>query len=133
MTREDKLYTMKMVDLVNVAEKLGIKINKKGSKDVAIQKILEAEHMIDATNKETEKQEEEVKDQVAAEAETKEQVQAAENQVLAPKRGQLIEYDGKAQNICAWAKELGISANTLYGRLYKMGWTVERAFTTKGK
>ena len=50
-----------------------------------------------------------------------------------PKRGALIEYDGKSQNICAWAKELGISANTLYGRIYKMGWSVERAFTTPGK
>lgn len=45
-----------------------------------------------------------------------------------PKRGQLIEYDGRSQNICAWAKELGISANTLYGRLYRLGWPVEKAF-----
>lgn len=48
-----------------------------------------------------------------------------------PKRGQLIEFNGKKQNICAWARELGISPNTLYGRLYRMNWTVERAFTTK--
>lgn len=50
-----------------------------------------------------------------------------------PKRGALIEYDGKAQNICAWGEELGISANTLYGRIYKMGWSVERAFTTPSR
>lgn len=49
---------------------------------------------------------------------------------LKPKRGALIEFDGKSQNICAWGKELGISANTLYGRIYKFGWSVERAFTT---
>lgn len=54
-----------------------------------------------------------------------------ETETLKPKRGALIEFDGKAQNICAWGRELGISPNTLYGRLYKMGWTVERAFTTK--
>lgn len=48
-----------------------------------------------------------------------------------PKRGALIEWNGKAQNICAWGKELGISANTLYGRIYKMGWDVDKAFTTK--
>lgn len=48
-----------------------------------------------------------------------------------PKRGALIEYNGKSQNICAWADELGISANTLYGRLYKLGWPVEKAFTKK--
>lgn len=52
---------------------------------------------------------------------------------LTPKRGALIEYDGRSQNICAWGEELGISPNTLYGRLYKMGWTVERAFTTPSK
>lgn len=50
-----------------------------------------------------------------------------------PKRGQLIEFDGKAMNICAWGEELGISPNTLYGRIYKMGWSVEKAFTTPGK
>lgn len=48
-----------------------------------------------------------------------------------PKRGALIEFDGKAQNICAWGEELGINPNTLYGRIYKMGWSVEKAFTTK--
>lgn len=47
-----------------------------------------------------------------------------------PKRGALIEFDGRSQNICAWGEELGISANTLYGRIYKMGWSIERAFTT---
>ena len=46
----------------------------------------------------------------------------------APKRGALIEYNGKCQNLCAWAKELGISPNTLYGRIYKMGWSIEKAF-----
>lgn len=49
----------------------------------------------------------------------------------APKRGALIEWNGKAQNICAWGEELGISPNTLYGRLYKLGWSVEKAFTKK--
>ena len=50
---------------------------------------------------------------------------------LTPKRGALIEWNGKSQNICAWGKELGISPNTLYGRIYKMGWSVEKAFTKK--
>lgn len=50
-----------------------------------------------------------------------------------PKRGALIEFDGKAQNICAWGEELGISPNTLYGRIYKMGWSVEKAFTTPSR
>lgn len=50
-----------------------------------------------------------------------------------PKRGALIEFDGKAQNICKWGEELGISPNTLYGRIYKMNWSVERAFTTPSR
>lgn len=50
-----------------------------------------------------------------------------------PKRGQLIEYDGEAMNICAWGEKLGISPNTLYGRIYKMNWSVEKAFTTPSK
>ena len=51
----------------------------------------------------------------------------------APKRGALLAFNGKEQNICAWGKELGISPNTLYGRIYKMGWTIERAFTTPAR
>lgn len=51
----------------------------------------------------------------------------------APGRGAQIEYNGKSQNICAWAKELGISANTLYARIYHSGWSVEEAFTTPSK
>ena len=60
-------------------------------------------------------------------------VTVTDDKPLKPKRGALIEYDGKAQNICAWGEELGISANTLYGRIYKMGWSVERAFTTPSR
>lgn len=52
---------------------------------------------------------------------------------LKPKRGALIEFNGKYQNICAWGEELGISPNTLYGRLYKMNWPVEKAFTTPAR
>lgn len=43
MTREEKLYSMKMVDLAKVADKLGIKINKKAAKSEAVEKILAAE------------------------------------------------------------------------------------------
>lgn len=48
-----------------------------------------------------------------------------------PKRGELIYYNGKAQNLCAWANELGVNPNTLYGRLYKLGWPIEKAFAIK--
>ncbi len=43
MTREEKLTTMTMPMLAEVANKLGIKIDKKGAKSKAVAKILEAE------------------------------------------------------------------------------------------
>lgn len=65
------------------------------------------------------------------EKETKEQ-----SSKIVSKRGAKLDFNGKSQNICAWAKELGISVTTLYGRIYMMGWSIEKAFTTpvrKGK
>lgn len=43
MTREQKLYSMRMIELAEVAEKLGVKIDKKGAKSKAVEKILAAE------------------------------------------------------------------------------------------
>ena len=48
------------------------------------------------------------------------------------RKGNLIEFDGRAQNLNAWAKELGISSRTLFGRINNLGWSVEKAFTTHG-
>lgn len=39
----------------------------------------------------------------------------------------MIEYNGKSQHIVAWARELGINANTLYNRIYYKGMTMEEA------
>lgn len=61
------------------------------------------------------------------------EIKPAQKGHATPKRGALLAFNGKEQNICAWAKELGISANTLYGRIYKMGWTIEKAFTTPAR
>lgn len=72
-----------------------------------------------------------INDQEEPENATENESEAQNDAPLKPKRGALIEYNGKSQNVCAWAKELGISANTLYGRLYKLGWTVEKAFSKK--
>ncbi len=43
MTREDKLYSMTMNMLMKEAEKLNVKINKKGKKADAVAKLLKAE------------------------------------------------------------------------------------------
>ena len=47
MTREEKLYSMTMVNLVEVANKLGIKIDKKGAKSKAVAKIIAAENAVE--------------------------------------------------------------------------------------
>lgn len=49
------------------------------------------------------------------------------------KRGQMIEYNGRSQNICTWARELGISANTLYYRIYYKKLSIEEAFKIPAK
>lgn len=38
-------------------------------------------------------------------------------------------YEGKTQNLSAWAKELNMPVQTLYNRLIMKNWPVERAFT----
>lgn len=41
------------------------------------------------------------------------------------------EFNGKVQSLTEWSKELEISRKNLYRRIHYMGWTIERAFTTK--
>lgn len=45
----------------------------------------------------------------------------------------MIEYNGKSQNIVAWARELGINANTLYNRIYYKGMTMDEAVNAQVK
>lgn len=141
MTREEKLYAMNGATLIQIANKLGVKVycNKTGTKLVeakskAIERILAAE----AAAKKEEKKPVEKKPAAKKAEEKKPAAKKPEKKpvekkeaVASPGRGAMIEYDGKSQNICKWGEELGISPNTLYGRIYKMGWSIERAFTTK--
>lgn len=143
MTRIEELSTMKGPQLIALADELGVKVkcNRKKmqlveAKAALIERILAFEAAQEVEEPEEEIQEPEVEEVGTTEEEeerTDEQPEAEEVTPPTPKRGQPIEWNGKAQNICAWAEELGISANTLYGRLYKLGWTVEKAFTTKGR
>lgn len=136
MTEKERLISMAGALLIMEADKLGVKVKcnrtrtaLKESKAAVADRILEAQHMNEETDKIVAEQEAEIAEQKEAEKEAKELIQAEEKAASAkPKRGKLIEYNGKSQNICAWAKELGISANTLYGRLYHLGWPVEKAF-----
>lgn len=46
-------------------------------------------------------------------------------------RGKLYEYNGKAQTLGQWSKELNIPLGTLNARIRRMGWTIEEALGTK--
>lgn len=152
LTREEKLYTMNGATLIMLADKLGVKVRcnrtrngLKEAKSAVIERILAVENTI-AKNKFEEitptskpvsdiihKDESENNSCEEKQKETSGSNQMMENKKLSPKRGAQLEFNGKSQNICTWAKELGISANTLYGRIYRMGWSIEKAFTTPSK
>lgn len=163
MTREEMLRAMKGPELIKEADKLGVKVKCDKArtklveaKSALVDRILafEAEQSTDnlveklkeqyeveeieqvEEVEETEETEEEVippNTLVETPAPEKIEINVIEDVVPTPKRGALIEWNGKAQNICKWGEELGISPNTLYGRIYKLGWTVDKAFTTKGR
>lgn len=48
-------------------------------------------------------------------------------------RGKMIEYNGESKNLNQWAKELGLSGQTLFARIYISNWPIEKAFTTPTK
>jgi hypothetical protein len=45
------------------------------------------------------------------------------------RRNRYLEFDGKRQTIAQWARELGLSYDTLWKRIAR-GWTTKRALTT---
>lgn len=42
-----------------------------------------------------------------------------------------IEYQGKSMTLHQWADYLGIKADTLYHRIFVLGWSVDRAFNER--
>lgn len=45
------------------------------------------------------------------------------------RRNQIVEFGGERHTIAEWARRRGMKLATLYGRLFLMGWTVERALS----
>lgn len=155
MTREDKLYSMRMIDLKAVADKLGIKINTKAAKSKAIEKILEAEAREDAAWEEPQKKNREEADKEAEDTFNKKhhirnqsepikndvdkhseapKKQAKNNTKPKSKRINMklseLTYKGETKSIKAWAEELKIPYPTLYDRVNRNGWAAEEAIET---
>ena len=143
MTREEKLYSMTMTNLEIVADKLGIKINKKAAKSQAVAKILEAEAQ-------QEWEEPQKKDTSEADKITEDNFNKAhkaptepvqEPEVVEPKETtkklkktnlklKELTYKGETKSIKEWAAEIEMSWPTLYDRVNRNGWTVEEAIET---
>ncbi len=49
------------------------------------------------------------------------------------RRSHMISFCGKTQCLVAWAEELNINYSTLSSRIFILGWSVEKAFTTPVK
>lgn len=49
------------------------------------------------------------------------------------KANHVIEYDGKKMTITQWGKYVGIKYITIFARIDRLGWSVERALTTPAK
>ena len=145
MTRKDQLFAMSGATLIMLADKLGVKIkcnrtrtSLKEAKQAVIERILAAENASveqvapdnQENNPEEEKQEKPAEPSKPEKPEANKEENKPSNALKKSGRNAQLEFNGRAQNICAWAKELGISANTLYGRIYKMNWPIEKAFTT---
>lgn len=45
----------------------------------------------------------------------------------------LITYKNKTKTISEWARETGINKNTIWARLFRYGWSVEKALSTDYK
>lgn len=45
----------------------------------------------------------------------------------------VISYAGKSQTITEWAEETGLTPSCLYGRINRLGWSVERALSTPSR
>lgn len=146
MTREDKLYSMRMTELKMVADKLGIKINAKAAKSKAIEKILDAEADLakanqkkiqaesdkaaeDAMNKKKAKPINIVKPDDLVPAEKPEKPEKPKTKRTNLKLTELT-YNGETKSIKDWAAEIGMPTPTLYDRVNRNGWTVEEAIET---
>ncbi len=43
---------------------------------------------------------------------------------------QILTFEGRSMTLTAWSEELGLNPSTLFYRINRLGWTVEKALTT---
>lgn len=113
MTRTEELMNLKGAELIKIADKYGLKIgaNKertqlKDSKKSVVEKITKHE------------------------AELEKAKQKAKQKKGKKRERKIYEYNGKAQTLSEWAKELDMPLYALWDRIEYYGWSVERAVTT---
>ncbi len=49
------------------------------------------------------------------------------------RRNLVITFNNKTKLLIDWAKELNINCSTLYGRIYRYDWTIEKSLTTPSR
>lgn len=114
-------WTLKKNELINeIALTIGDKEDE--GEDVNVDQI--AQDAIETANDES--------SDVAEEA-TQNESETTEEKPKKQRGKDLIEWNGKTQNLSQWAKELGMPGQTLFARIHLSNWSVEKAFTTPVK
>jgi hypothetical protein len=49
------------------------------------------------------------------------------------RRNSVLEYEGRRQTVSEWATEFGLPYNTLFSRVYRLKWPIEKALKTPSK
>lgn len=121
-------WTLKKAELINeIAIAIGDKEDEGEEVDVD---AIAQEAVESAQNNEVVANEESIADSDEA---TQNEPETTEEKPKKQRGKDLIEYDGRVQNLSQWARELGMPGQTLFARIHLSGWTVEKAFTTPVK
>ena len=130
------IENMKTVELKEIARDLKVKnwwTLKKAELIAAIQEAQnESEDTEEVADEEVIAENEEAAQNDADTSEEAAEEPAEEKPAKKP-RGKMIEYNGESKNLNQWAKELGLSGQTLFARIYISNWPIEKAFTTPTK
>jgi hypothetical protein len=114
-------WTLKKTELINEIA-IAIADKEDENEDVNVDQI--AQDAIETANDESINEAEEA---------TQNEPETTEEKPKKQRGKDLIEWNGKTQNLSQWAKELGMPGQTLFARIHLSNWSVEKAFTTPVK